>query len=672
MKRIIIIGGGFAGVACAKRLTSRLKRGEAEVVLFSRENHMVFSPLLADCVGSSLDPSDVMASLRQMLPGVLCRTEEVYSIDLEKKQVTYEDWDGAEAALPYDHVIISSGNVADLNSVPGMADHAYPLKTVGDAAELRSHVLRQLEKAEVCSDPARRRWFLSFVVVGGGYSGVEVAGEINDLVRSSRRYYSWLPENEINVTVVHSRDQILPEISSSLRDFALEKMKKHGIKFILNARAAMATPEGVGLKDGSFLEAGTVVCTVGTSPAPFVQKLKAEADKGKILTAPDMRLKGFDSAWACGDCALVPNAHDGQPSPPTGQFAMRQGAQLADNVVRVLRGDATKPFSFRCLGQLCSIGGHKAVAEMLGFKLSGFWAWFVWRGVYLFKLPTWSRRIKVGADWAWLLLFPRDLAHERASTTERVSHAHYEPGDWIFHQGDAADAFYVIEKGEVEIIREGQDGAQTIALLGPGNFFGEQALIDRSARTKAVRARGPVEVIVMGPQVFRRISGALEPLRQAIAQAKVRRGYLSSDSVLDAIATLPIAQVMEPTPPLVPPTTPLHAIARLFETGDWESLFISEENGPLLGIITLTDLVKAHGKQLPGTAACEHVMTRNPSAVTLKDTAIAAFNTMRELNIKSLPVIDPANGHAIGILRARKLMGRVIGDATSSTLKPNS
>ncbi|MCR6630366.1 MAG: FAD-dependent oxidoreductase [Magnetospirillum sp.] len=227
-KRIIIIGGGFGGVKCAGTLRKHLRSGDAEVILFNKENHLVLSPLLADAVGSSLNIMDVIVPLRQLLPDVECRTEEVLNVDLANNEIEFESYDGHPRRMHYDHVVVACGNISNLNVVPGMADHAFPLKTVGDAAVLRTHVLQQLEKAEVCGDEARRRWFLSFIVVGGGYSGVEAAGEINDLVRGSLRFFKNLRAEDVTVTLIHSRDQLLPEIGEKLREFAREKNGRGG------------------------------------------------------------------------------------------------------------------------------------------------------------------------------------------------------------------------------------------------------------------------------------------------------------------------------------------------------------------------------------------------------------------------------------------------------------
>src|ERR1700709_438654 len=199
-KRIVIIGGGSAGVKCARTLRKLLRTGDADIILFNEENHLVFSPLLADAVGSSLNLQDVIVPLRQMLPKGMCRTEEVKSIDVESCCVEYEGHDGLPRQLHYDHIVVACGNVSNLNVVPGMADHAFPLKSVGDAAVLRTHIIEQMERAEVCQSVARRRWLLSFIIVGGGFSGVEVAGEINDLVRSSTKYFRSFKREDVSVT----------------------------------------------------------------------------------------------------------------------------------------------------------------------------------------------------------------------------------------------------------------------------------------------------------------------------------------------------------------------------------------------------------------------------------------------------------------------------------------
>jgi len=264
--KIVIIGGGFAAVACARTLRKRLRREECQIVVYSRENHMVFHPLLADVAGASIHPDSAAATIRQMLPGVECSTETVERIDIRDGQIEFQNEQGQLERTNYDHLVIACGAESNLGIIPGMSDHAFPFKTMKDAVALRSHIIDQLEKAEVCSDPERRKFYLSFVIIGGGFSGVELAGEVNDLIRDSTRFYRNFTEADISVILVHSKDQVLPEVSPTLRDFTLKKMQRAGIKILLKTSAAAATPEGVGLPDGSLLRTATVVCTIGTTP----------------------------------------------------------------------------------------------------------------------------------------------------------------------------------------------------------------------------------------------------------------------------------------------------------------------------------------------------------------------------------------------------------------------
>ena len=675
--RIIIVGGGFGGVKCAQHLNCGDLPPGTEVILFNSENHLVFSPLLAEVVGSSINPFDVIVPLRQLLPGVFCRTEEVKSIDLAAREVEYEAEEGQVSRMAYDHLVIACGNVTNLNVVPGMADHALPLKNVGDAAALRSHIMEQMEKAEVCDDPEKRRWYITFIVVGGGYSGVEVAGEINDLVRSSARYFKNFRAEEVQVQLIHSREQILPEISSDLREFARKKMEMTGVKIMLNTRVLLATPEGVGLEGGHLLRGGTIVCTIGNSTAPLLERLSAPKEKGRLLTEPDMRLRGSANVWAIGDCALVVNALNGQPSPTTGQFAERQGRQCAQNILNVIKGLETKPFFFKQLGELCSIGGHSAVAELFGRHLSGFLAWFIWRGVYLFKLPSWARRFQVGFDWAFLLLFPRDLAHLRTRPTERVSHAHYQAGDFILKQGEAPTNFYVLEQGEVEVVRatRNDSAGEVVAVLGPGSFFGEKALLNNEPRVASVRARTAVEVLLIGKNIFTQISGALAPLRDALAQTLNRRAvdhWKDQPEVHALLKRTLLKDLMEPAPaPLLKPTATFREVGEAFVNQNQEFFYVSADGQTLDGIITITDLIRGRSAgATPATLASEF-MTKNPVVLSADDNCAIAMAAIREYRLKTLPVVEGKNSRkVVGCLRVRRLMAYVSKEMPAKPVVP--
>jgi len=666
MTRIIIVGGGFAGVKCARTLRKTLPANTCEIVLFSRENNMVFYPLLAEVAGAAINPGAVTVPLRQMLPGVRCRTEEVRHVDVVTSEVEYERYDGRPGRVTFDHAVLACGTAVNLSLVPGMADHAFPLKSVGDAMALRFHVMEQLEKAEVCDDPERRRWYLSFVVVGGGFTGVEVAGEINDLIRASTRFYGSFTAGEVTVTLVHSRDQILPEVSPTLREFARTKMEQAGIRMALNARAVSATVEGVELHDGRMLRGATVVCTIGATAPLLVDRLDVSKERGRLLIEPDMRVRGTSNLWAIGDCARIVNAYDGQVSPTTGQFAERQGRQAAENIIRVLQSEPTRPFFFKPLGQLCGIGGRSAVAEILSIRLSGFPAWWLWRTVYLLKSPSWSRRIKVAFDWTWELFFPRDLAHLRISRTERIARAHYRPGDCIFVEGEPAMSFYAIEQGEVEVLRRDAAGQQHLmAVLRPGEYFGEIALLDGTVRIGTVRARTEVEVLVMGKEVFSQISGALPPFRNLVAQALRWRRPRLNHQLSPAWAALerrPLSAFMEAAPDHhLSPEDTFEDTLRMFDRLAVEYLTVLDEKGRLEGIVTRNELFEAFAQGKTPSTKVREFMCADPVVVTPDDMSLTAGELMNRHDLDRLPVVENREDRRlIGIVRSEKILRRLV------------
>lgn len=665
-KQILIVGGGFAGVKCAKTLRKKLKREETDVVLFNSENYMVFQPLLAEVVGASISPEPVAVPLRQMLPGVYCRTEDIKNVDLSGKFVEFVDDIGHKGMMYYDHLVMACGSDVNLSRIPGMADHAFPLKTVGDAIALRYHVLQQMENAEICDDIDLRRWYLSFVVIGGGFSGVEVAGEINDLVRSTRKYYRNIPKEEIKVTLIHSHDQILPEVTSKLRDFARYEMEKAGINVILNQRVSFVTQEGVGFKDGSTINGATLVSTVGNAPCAMIEKLDVPKERGRVLTEPDMRVKGLKDVWAIGDCALITNDYDKNPSPSTGQFAEREGKQTAMNIIRLMKGRETKPFSFKPLGQLCAIGGHNAVAEFLGLHIAGIMAWFLWRSVYLFKLPTFSHQIKVGFDWAWEFFYSRDLAHPKGDKTERVSKAHFEAGDYVFRQGDPSNNFYIIESGEFEVVRKTKDGEgeNVVAVLGPGDFFGEIALLENRNRTSSVRARTDAELTVMGKKVFEQISTTLTPFKDFLAAAVKRRSgnlWQRIPVAHDILKDQPLSVFIKPVEIKLTPMDTFQDAVEQFSKLDLDFCCVVDEGDKLTGIITRTDIFHAVEQGVMPLTKVTDFMNNSPVCVTVNDEPLTVGATMRDRELKWVPVVDnEANMHIEGYVRRDEMIGFVL------------
>jgi NADH dehydrogenase len=674
--RVVIVGGGFAAVKFAKTLRNKLRGSECEILLFNRENHMVFHPLLADVAGASINADAAAAPLRQMLPGVECRTERVQRIDLPASEIEFDSASGTLARLHYDHVVVACGAESNLGIIPGMTEHAFPFKVVSDAIDLRQHVVRQMENAEAASELDRRRWYLSFIIVGAGFSGAEVAGEINELVRSSTRFYRNFRKEDVTVTLVHSQDQILPEVVPTLRAFAQKRMQKAGITMLMNTRAVAATHVGIQLQDGRMLPGATVVCTIGTTISPIVERLNVAKERGRIRTVPDMRMEGQTNAWAIGDCAFIVNAFDNKPSPTTAQFAERQGRQAALNLIRILRGQPTQPFRFKALGQLCSIGGYEAVAEMLGMRISGFPAWVMWRGVYLFKLPTWSRRIKVALDWAWDVLFPRDLSFLNTDATQQVTHAYYRPGDFIHRRGELAQVFSIIEEGEVEILQpaeESPDG-KVVAVLGKGDFFGEEALLANRPHETSIRARTVVRLAQVGSALFSQMAGSFAPLRDVLVKAVTRHTgdfwrYLPLAKPLLADET--IAALMDPPPAklLSKETTFAEAVAALTESATGH-LLVLDEKQQLWATLDRDDLyhiiariaVSSNGMRGEDIKRkLGDLLYGDPIYVALDDSALVASATMLDHGISWLTVVQGKNDlRPVGCLRGDKISNRII------------
>lgn len=671
---IIILGGGFAGVKCAKTLRKLLPKEHYRIVVFNRENHMVFHPLLAEVASAAIQTKHVAAPLRQLLAGVKCRTEEVINVDLEKSFIEYEAHDQCRKQMHYDHLVIACGNRANFGIVPGMDEQAFALKNVGDALRLQSHIIDMMEKAEVCDDPRKRDWYLTFTVIGGGFSGVEVAGEINEFVRKSSRFFETLTSDMITVNLVHSQEQILPEVNSRLRDFAKREMEKHGVRFYLGVRASQAKREGVMLETGEFIPSGTIVCTIGTTPHPLVARLPIEQIRGRIATTKDMNIPGFRNAWAIGDCAAVPNEASGQPSPPVAQFAERQGVQLAHNIVNAINGKPTKPFSHVSQGSLCAIGGHNAVAEIRGMLFSGFVAWFMWRTIYLMKLPSLAQKLKVGIEWFCDLIFPRDLVYVKTDTSRAVSRAFYGSGDYIFKQGDPATDFFVIETGEVEILTYNQDtnSEEVVAVLGPGDFFGEAALVTSRTRNASVRARSNVLVVTLGRSLFTEMSANLAPLRDAIAKAVRRRRNVWKDlpDVRKVLDSLPLEAVMEDVPGGVLHTDNyLDGILDLFCQHRLDFCCVVDNSEKIVGVVTRSDLLRtievASTLQLAqdDVVRVHHIMGHEPVVIRHGEATALAVNTMREHGLKNLPVVDD-NNQLVGCVRIETILAHVVHELT--------
>lgn len=645
-KNLVIIGGGYAGIYTANHLHRRLPSGW-RVILFSQENHFTFTPLLGDVVGSSINPMHVVCPIRQMARHAECRTAAITRIDLAERQVEYVTPGGHKTSQDYDQLVLACGSVVNLDIMPGMAAHGWPLKTMGDALYLRNHLITQMEKAEVEPSLEARRRLLSTVVVGAGFSGVEVAGEIADLLKASCRFYKHIKPADIRVHLLEGRERILPELPEKLSVFAHKKMTKNGIEIRTNTFAQAVTELAILLRDGTAIEAGTVICTIGTITHPLLKNLGLPLNRGRIQTGPDLRVEGRDEVWAIGDCAAVPNAYDGKVSAPTAQVAVRQAKYLADNIARALQAQATRPFYFKPLGMLAAIGSHKAVGIVFGIKVSGFLAWFMWRGIYLSKMPTLARKIQIAFDWAWQLLFPRDIVQLTLGRTERFGRGHYEPGQFVFHKGDPGDRFYVIEEGRAAVYLD--EAAPPVAILQKGEHFGEGALLHSALRSASVKAETSLDVLVMGKESFGQITQHLDMLRGALERSV--RTSQSTSRLLETAKDHPflnarhVKEVMATPVATLPLTSTFgEALKRAREMGKGAYPVI-DDAGQMVGLCTRTDFYQALQAFKPSGTPLAEIMHSPVITIRESDTLTTALLKFLRDPIKRLVVVageDPA------------------------------
>jgi NADH dehydrogenase len=422
-KRIVVLGGGFAGVSAAQELARQLRRKHRlagasasrssetiEVLLLNRDNYFVFQPLLADIISGTIETTHVVVPLRRMLPGCGVEVGYVEGIEVGSRTIRLRRrLSGQVVLVRYNALIIALGGVTDLAAVPGMAEHGVGVRTLGDAFYLRNRALDMLEEARIESDPERRERLLTFVVVGGGSTGVEVAAELKDLVELAARSFQDVRLGP-RVVLVHSRPIVLSELGERLGRYATKKLREAGIDLRLGRRVARVEVDRVELDDGTTIPTATVVSTVGNAPNPALASVPAARD-GRGWLTPDatFALPGVENVWALGDCASIIDPRTDRPMPATAQHAVREGPHAARNVLAALDGRAQTPFDYGQLGMLVSVGRFKAVGEVLGIKVSGLLGWFLWRSYYLLRLPTLDRRIRVAIDWTLDLILKHDI-----------------------------------------------------------------------------------------------------------------------------------------------------------------------------------------------------------------------------------------------------------------------
>jgi NADH dehydrogenase len=411
--RIVIAGGGFAGLYAAIQFDKRLaRRAEVEVTVVSHENFILFTPMLHEVAAGDLYPGDIVNPLRRILRHVKVFEADVQSVDLEKRLVRCTaGMAQSELNFEFDHLLLALGSETNFFNMDGVRDWSVTMKSLSDAALLRNRMVALLEEASLQSDEAARRQLLTLVTAGGGFSGTETTGAVNDFMRETLRYYSQLREELVRVVMVHPGSFILPELGEELGRYAERKLRERKVEVIKGQRVANYDGQVVTLSDGTSIPAATLIWTAGVKPSPVIASLPCQKERGRLLVNENMSVPGVPGLWAAGDCAAIPDVKSGTGRfyPPTAQHALRQGVMIAKNIEATILGQPLKPFRFKMLGQLASIGHHTGVAMVFGIKFSGFIAWSFWRSVYLMKLPRLAKKLRVMASWALDIFFGQEI-----------------------------------------------------------------------------------------------------------------------------------------------------------------------------------------------------------------------------------------------------------------------
>ena len=651
---VVILGGGFAGLTCAKRLEKLWGKASAQkILLVSAENYFVFQPFLPEVIGASIEPRHVTNPIRFVLRHCALMRAEVSKIHLANRRVEFDSADGPNVEpIEARQLVLALGSSTNLHAVPGMMEHALFLKTLADALSLREHIVRRLEEASLESNPANRKSLLHFVIVGGGYSGVETAGEILDLLLTARRFYRNLDASDLQVTLVHSGPHVLPELGEDLGCFTQRTLEKRGMVVLINQRVTSVSSDYIRLKDGTRLEAQNVVCTIGNAPNPVLSDLGAEYEKGKLLTDEWLRVNGYENVWAIGDGAANPDGY-GHRCPPTAQFAMPLGKQAADNIAATFTHASLRPFRFKMLGQMATIGHHKGVCSILGFRFSGLFAWWLTRTIHLLKLPGLDRKLRVVIDWTFELFFPPDLNYWDLRKTQKLARIHIEPGDIVFDQGERSNGFYIVEAGLLEVTRRDADGSILWKdELVHGDHFGEGALLYGFARRATVTAKTQATLLVFASKEFKLFVELFKSLRQLLSSTATRsplEEFLRPSTWSEELLSRPVTDLMNTSPASIfESATIAEAIQKLTESHQ-NVLVVVDDDRKLKGLLTETDLFRFAANRQNLSEILKDNVSQEVISLQSHQVIHEALQVFYLKGVKKAPVLDEY-GRPVGTL----------------------
>lgn len=521
-QRVVIVGGGFGGAFAAKYMRKYLQPG-TQIDLLNHDNYFVFQPLLPEVASGTINAPDAVTPLRYLLPGVNLRMAEVTGVDFDNKQVSYlQGSKRRPQRLSYDHLVLAMGQRTLLDRFPGFSEHSMCMRNLADAHELRNKVIRRLEHADITEDSKLKQRLLTFVVAGGGFSGVETIGELIEMIRRTLRFYPRVSAANIRAILIQRGERILPELPARLGQYAQQALTRRNVEVICNAGIASATASAVFLDDGSRIDCSLLITTVGNGPHRFTETLGVELERGKLPVDRHLRLIGFDDVWALGDAALIPVAGDSDDvtafAPPTAQFAVAEARCLAKNVAAAQKSTALAIFEFKPRGSLASIGNYRGVAEVFGIRLSGLVAWMLWRFLYIGMLPGFSTRLRVALNWMFDYFLPRSIVQIENKRDSTTHYRRYAKGDVIVGPGQIPDGFYTVIEGCLESrIPDAGSGEDFVRILGPGDHWGERSISEGYLTQGSLTATEDSRVLVMAPADFRKLCAAFPAMEDYFA-----------------------------------------------------------------------------------------------------------------------------------------------------------
>jgi NADH:ubiquinone reductase (H+-translocating) len=447
--RIVILGGGFGGVYTARHLERLVKRrSDVEIVLVSRDNFLLMTPLLFEVCSGTLDIRHCSFPIRAFLRTTRFVEATVKSIDLDSRTVHLAAA-GESGELAYDQLVLALGAMTNRSMIPG-SEHAFTFKTLADALLLRTHIIERFERADVEFDPRRKRQKLTFTIIGGGLVGVELFGELTAFIDGIAPLYKHVLREEIRFVLLQGGDRIMPEIDPTLADYGARVLgNRLGAEIRTGAHAQGIEPGRIHLADDT-IESETIILAAGILPNPVVAGLAVAKDKhGHIVVDATMRCPGRPEVWALGDCATIPSP-SGKPYPNLAQHALREAKVLARNIFGVLSGQPPQPFIYDTLGMMGSLGHSKAFGQLLKMRVRGIAAWLVRRTYYLMQMPGWSRRLRIIIDWTFALLFRPDIVKISLDSEEALHLREAATGGLIPERGQERTTPNRVGSGEPE------------------------------------------------------------------------------------------------------------------------------------------------------------------------------------------------------------------------------